>query len=152
MKLRLIVRRTRLVGPQTPLWPDWRYHTFATNLDQPPTEANQHRHPNTGTDHSSTPMVEADRYHRAHAVCELAIRDLKGSAGLSHLPSGRFAAWLACTALTHNIYRWIALLGRTQPPGQLVSGPTIRTRLFGLPGRVVNHSGQHTLRLPAQWP
>ena len=44
MKLRLIVRRTRIVGPQAPLWPDWRYHTFVTNLDQPPTEADQHHH------------------------------------------------------------------------------------------------------------
>ncbi|MBV9197282.1 MAG: IS1380 family transposase, partial [Solirubrobacterales bacterium] len=28
---RLIVRRTRLVGDQAQLWPDWRHHTFATN-------------------------------------------------------------------------------------------------------------------------
>jgi hypothetical protein len=25
---RLIVRRTRLTGPQATLWPDWRYHAF----------------------------------------------------------------------------------------------------------------------------
>ena len=109
MKLRLIVRRTRLVGSQTQLWPDWRYHTFVTNLDQPVVEADQHHHPNTDTDteDSGHRVVEADRYHRAHATCELAIRDLKGSGGLSHLPSGRFcanAAWLLCAALTHNIY------------------------------------------------
>ena len=153
MKLRLVVRRTRLTGSQAQLWPDWRYHSFVTNLDQTTTQADQHHHPNTDT--GSRQIIEADRYHRAHTVCELAIRDLKASAGLSHLPSGRFAAnaaWLACAALAHNIYRWIALLGRTQPPGQLVWGPTIRTRLFGLPGRIVNHSGRHTLRLPARWP
>ena len=28
---RLIVRRTRLVGPQAELWPDWRHHAFLTN-------------------------------------------------------------------------------------------------------------------------
>ena len=28
---RLIVRRTRLTGPQATLWPDWRYHAFVTN-------------------------------------------------------------------------------------------------------------------------
>ncbi len=153
MKLRLVVRRTRLIGPQAQLWPDWRYHTFVTNLDQPVVEADQHHH--TDTDHSRPPAVEADRYHRAHATCELAIRDLKGSAGLSHLPSGKFnanAAWLICAALAHNIYRWIGLLGRTQPREQLVYGSTIRTRLFGLPGRVLNHSGRHILRLPAKWP
>lgn len=151
MKLRLVVRRTRLTGPQAQLWPDWRYHTFVTNLNQPPTHTDQHHHPNTDT----RSPVEADRYHRAHAVCELAIRDLKGSAGLSHLPSGRFAAnaaWLSCAALAHNMARWITLLGRTQPGGQLVYGYTIRNQLFGIPGRLVNHSRHHILRLPTRWP
>ena len=144
MKLRLVVRRTRLVGPQMRLWPDWRYHTFVTNLTQP----DQHHHPNTDT-------VEADRYHRQHAVCELAIRDLKSSAGLAHLPSGRFAAnaaWLTCAALAHNMARWITILGRTQPPIKLISGSTIRNRIFGIPGRLVNHSRHHKLRLPTRWP
>ncbi len=146
MKLRLVVRRTRVVGDQQQLWTDWRYHAFVTNLDQPTTEADRHHH-NT---------VEADRQHRAHAVCELAIRDLKGSAGLAHLPSARFyanAAWLLCAALAHNLHRWVALLGKTQPDNQqLVVGTTIRTRLYRLPGRIVNHSRQHILRLPTHWP
>jgi hypothetical protein len=30
---RLIVRRTRLVGPQATLWPDWRYHALVTNRE-----------------------------------------------------------------------------------------------------------------------
>ena len=89
-RVRVVVRRTRLTDPaQAQLWPHWRYHTFATN-----------------TELSS---VEADAYHRAHARAELAIRDLK-HAGLSHCPSGSFfanAAWLGCTVLAHNLYRWI---------------------------------------------
>ncbi|MCA1700157.1 MAG: IS1380 family transposase [Actinobacteria bacterium] len=32
---RLIVRRTRLVGPQAELWPDWRYFPFITNRSEP---------------------------------------------------------------------------------------------------------------------
>ena len=32
---RLIVRRTRLVGAQAELWPDWRHHCFATNRTVP---------------------------------------------------------------------------------------------------------------------
>ena len=28
---RLIVRRTRLLGAQAELWPDWRHHAFLTN-------------------------------------------------------------------------------------------------------------------------
>jgi hypothetical protein len=57
---RLVVRRTRLVGPQAELWPDWRYFAFITNR----TEALE--------------VVEAE--HRQHAVVELAIRDLKDQA------------------------------------------------------------------------
>ena len=62
------------------------------------------------------------------------------------------AAWLLCAALAHNLYRQIAILGQTQPSARLVYGRTIRTRLFGVPGRLVNHSGQPVLRLAARWP
>lgn len=153
MELRLIVRSTRLGDDQTQLWSDWRYHAFVTNLDQPTLETDQHHHPNTDT--SGHPMVEADRYHRQHAVCELAIRDLKHSAGLAHLFSASFtanAAWLLCASLAHNLYRWITRLGRSQPAEQLTVGQTIRTRIFGIPARLVNHQGRHILRLPARWP
>ena len=36
--------------------------------------------------------VELDAWHRAHAVVENAIKDLKYGVGLNHLPSGRFGA------------------------------------------------------------
>ena len=51
---RLIVRRTRLVGPQAELWPEWRYHGFVSDvagdavaLDQDPSPPRGHgaRHP-----------------------------------------------------------------------------------------------------------
>jgi hypothetical protein len=51
---------------------------------------------------------ELDEWHRAHAVVENAIRDLKYGAGLNHLPSGRFganAAWLALNVMAHNMSR-----------------------------------------------
>jgi hypothetical protein len=51
---RLMVRRTRLIGAQAELWPDWRHHAFATN-----------RH--------SVPMLIADIDHRDHACIELII-------------------------------------------------------------------------------
>ena len=134
-RVRIVVRRTRLTDPtQQQLWPDWRYHTFATNTELSP--------------------VEADAYHRAHARAELAIRDLKEHAGLSHCPSGNFyanAAWLSCAVLAHNLYRWIQ--HHTQPTGRtLTNGNTVRTRLFRLPGRIVNHGRKMILRLPARWP
>ena len=79
-------------------------------------------------------LVEADRYHRSHAVCELAIRDLKGSGGLAHLPSGIFTAnavWLLCAALAHNLYRQIAIPRgnpTVRPPGMRTyrPDPTVR--------------------------
>jgi len=135
-RVRLVVRRTRLTDrTQAQLWPDWRYHAFITSLD--------------------TPVVQADQFHRDHATVELAIRDLKEGAGLEHCPSGRFfanAAWLSCAVLAHNITRWTARLGDVHPDHQLTVTRTIRSRLFGLPGRLVNRSGRLVLRLPARWP
>jgi len=52
--------------------------------------------------------------------------------------------------LAHNITRWTARLGDVHPDHQLTVTRTIRSRLFGLPGRLVNRSGR--LRLPARWP
>ena len=131
-----MVRRSRLIDPaQSQLWPDWRYHAFITSLD--------------------VGVVTADQFHRDHARVELAIRDLTEGAGLEHCPSGKFfanAAWLGCAVLAHNLWRWTAQLGDVHPDEQLTVARTIRTRLIALPGRIVNRSGQPTLRLPARWP
>src|SRR5215212_3862325 len=65
------------------------------------------------TDGTAT-AVELDADHRAHAVVELAIRDLKEGAGLEHCPSGRFganAAWAVLASVAHNLLRWVHLLG-----------------------------------------
>ena len=132
---RMIVRRTRLTGKtQQQLWPDWRHHAFLTDL--------------TGD------VVEVDRFHREHAVVELAIKDLKAGAGLEHLPSGVFSAnsaWFQIAILAHNMMRWTARLGG-HDTDRLVVARTIRTRPLALPGRLVNRGGQPTLRLPSRWP
>ncbi len=130
---RLIVRRTRLVGKQAQLWPDWRHHAFVTDL--------------TGD------AVTVDADHRAHAVIELAIRDLKHGAGLNHCPSGKFnanAAWLVLTALAHNVLRWVAAIGLCIPG--LVVAKTLRRRYLSLPGRFTRTGGKNTLHLPTRWP
>jgi hypothetical protein len=133
---RLIVRRTRLTGrAQQRLWPDWRHHAFVTDLDDD--------------------VVTVDRFHRQHAVVELAIRDLKEGAGLEHIPSGNFhanSAWLQCAALAHNMIRWTAILGNARVENQLVVARTARTRFLVIPGRLINRSGKPTLRMPTQWP
>lgn len=135
-QVRLVVRRSRLSDPaQQALWPDWRYHAFVTS--------------------STADAVTVDRFHRDHAVVELAIRDLKHGAGLEHCPSGQFfanAAWLACAVLAHNLLRWTDQLGGTRHGDQLTVAHTVRTRLITLPGRLVNRAGRLTLRLPTNWP
>ena len=132
---RLIVRRTRLVGSQATLWPEWRHFAFVTDL--------------------AGDAVDVDAFHRSHARVELAIKDLKEGAGLEHIPSGNFsanAAWLVCAALAHNLIRWSALLGELTPDDQLVVARTIRTRYLSIPGRLISRSGRPTLRTPLEWP
>jgi Transposase DDE domain group 1 len=132
---RLMVRRTRLVGSQATLWPEWRHFAFLT--DQPGT------------------AVEVDAFHRAHATVELAIKDLKEGAGMEHVPSGNFsanAAWLVCAALAHNLIRWSAILGMITPEDHLVVARTIRTKFLTIPGRLVHPGGKPTLRAPLEWP
>jgi hypothetical protein len=133
---RLIVRRTRIDNdPNLPaLFAGWRHHAFVTNR---PGEA-----------------VELDRDHRAHAVVELAIRDLKHGAGLNHCPSGAFnanAAWLLATTLAHNLARWTQLLGAPHAP-RLANAKTFRRRLLTLPGRLTRSARRWTLHLPSRWP
>ena len=131
---RLIVRRVRNQGEQAQLFATWRYHAFVTNR--------------VGT------MVELDADHRRHAVCELAIRDLKAGAGLTHLPSGQFAAnsaWLLATTLAHNLIRWIATLGLSVGDQQTVA-KTLRRTLLALPGRLTRSARRWRLHLPTGWP
>ncbi|MDP9344517.1 MAG: IS1380 family transposase [Actinomycetota bacterium] len=129
---RLIVRRTRLLGAQAELWPDWRHFCFLTNRTE------------------DIALVEAE--HRDHAVVEQVIADLKDQA-LAHFPSGHFhanAAWTVLAALTHNLLRWTELLGL---PGTVVrAARTLRRRLLTLPGRLTRHARGWTLHLPARWP
>ena len=129
---RLVVRRTRLIGAQAELWPDWRHHAFLTNR----TEALE--------------LVESE--HRGHAVIELAIRDLKDQA-LAHFPCGKFlanAAWTVIAALAHNLLRWTSLIGL--PDTVIPAARTLRRQLLTVPGRITRTSRQMTLRLPARWP
>ena len=95
-----IVSRTRLLGAQAKLWPDWRHFCFITNRSE------------------DIALVEAE--HRDHAVVEQVIADLKDQA-LQHFPSGEFdanGAWTVLGALAHNMIRWTQLIGlpKTHPP------------------------------------
>jgi hypothetical protein len=129
---RLIVRRTRLVGAQAELWPDWRHFAFITNRRE------------------EIATVEAE--HREHAVVEQVIADLKDQA-LAHFPSGQFnanGAWVVLAALAHNLLRWTQLLGL--PHTTVRAARTLRRRLLNIPGRLTRHARGWTLHLPARWP
>ena len=134
---RLVVRRTRLVGPQATLWSDWRHFAFLTD--------------------QTTTAAAVDAFHRERAQEELDIGDLKEGAGMEHCPLGSFsanAAWLQCAVLAHNPLRWTQLLGGLH--GRAGRRPavarTIRTRFVSLRGRLVNRSGTPTLRALSDWP
>lgn len=129
---RLIVRRTRLIGPQAELWPDWRYFPLITNRTE------------------RLEIVEAE--HRQHAVVELTIRDLKDQA-LAHFPSGKFqanSAWTVISCLAHNLLRWTSVIGL--PDHTIRAAHTLRRRLLQIPGRLTRTARQWTLHLPARWP
>ena len=104
--------RTRLAeGAQQQMWPDWRHHAFITNTE--------------------LDTAAADEFHRAHAVVELAIRDLKEGTGLEHVPSGHYGAncaWLACAVLAHNIGHWTPPCRRAAGHEPLPPHPTRRPR------------------------
>ncbi|MGH3540750.1 MAG: IS1380 family transposase, partial [Pseudonocardiaceae bacterium] len=131
-EFRLIVRRTRLVGAQAELFPDWRHHAFATNR--------------------TLPTLVADVDHRDHATIELAIRDLKDQA-LCHFPSGQMdanSAWTVIAALAHNLGRWTTQVGLPDRPVQTARAR--RRQLLAIPARLTRTSRQWTLRMPARWP
>ena len=129
---RLIVRRVRTLGAQDELFATWRHFPFATNRAE------------------EIALVEAE--HRAHAVVELVIRDLKDQA-LAHFPSGQFGAngaWTVIAALAHNLGRWSTLIGLPDQPTQ--TARTRRGRLLQIPGRLTRHARKWTLHLPVGWP
>jgi hypothetical protein len=133
MTVRLVVRRVRPTpGSQLALFTAFDYHAFVTDRELPLAE------------------VEAD--HRRHAVIEQTIAELK-SAGLAHLPSGRFtanAAWLALTVMAHNLGRAVGQLAGADL--NRATAATLRRRVFTVPGRLVHSARRRHLRLPANWP
>ena len=132
---RLIIRRTRLVGDQTELFPNWRHFGFVTDL--------------------KGCAVELDQFHRNRARIELSIKDLKEGAGLEHIPSGKFdanSAWLVHAVLAHNLMRQVSYLGEITPNESMVIARSFRRNFIALAGRLVNRSGKITLRTPARWP
>jgi hypothetical protein len=131
--LRLIVRRVRPTpGSQLALDVVFDYHAILTDRTEP--------------------MLELEADHRAHAVVELTIRDLKAG-GLAHVPSGIFtanAAWLALAVLAHNLARWT--LAAAGDHWRRATTETLRTKLVSMPARLVHSARRLKLRAPTNWP
>jgi len=131
--VRLVVRRVRPTpGSQLALFTNWDYHAFVTNRP------------------GDLVQVEAD--HRRHAVVEQRIAELK-SAGLAHLPSGKFtanAAWLALAVMAHNLGRAVGRLAG--PDLDKATASTLQHAVFTVPGRLVSSGRRRHLRLPESWP
>ncbi len=131
---RLIVRRVKDMNPnnQRELFTAYRYHAVFTN--------------------SPLPMLEAEKAHRAHAIVEQVIADLKNGP-LAHLPSGHFwanSAWLVCAAMAFNLTRAAGALASVVH-ARATTG-TIRAQLIVVPGRLARSARRLTLHLPTAWP
>jgi hypothetical protein len=138
---RLVVRRVKRLQPcpsrpgsgqQSELFTAYRYHAFFTN--------------------SPDDVITADLTHRAHAIVEQVIADLKNGP-LAHLPSGVFnanAAWLTLTTIAFNLTRAAGCLAGS-PHARATTG-TLRARLINVPARLARSARRLVLHLPARWP
>ena len=134
MTARLIVRRVKDMNPdnQSELFTAYRYHAVFTN--------------------SPIPMLAAEAAHRAHAIVEQVIADLKNGP-LAHLPSGKFAAnsaWLVCAAMAFNLTRAAGALASVFH-AKATTG-TIRAQLINVPARLARSARRLTMHLPSAWP
>src|SRR5215218_3730652 len=116
---RLIVRRTRLVGAQATLWPNWRHHAFITDR--------------AGT------AVWLDADHRRHAVVELAI-----VSGTEEATSGLGPRWVRVAAVADGHQR--SPTGRGETAGRRPSSSGSwddASGRFGWWSRRSTRGGQH---------
>jgi hypothetical protein len=138
---RLVVRRVRRLreaatgeplDQQALPVPVWRHHAVLTDRIEP--------------------LLDVEREHRAHAVVEQSIAELK-QGPLAHLPSGDFwanAAWLTLAAMTINMGRAIATLaGHGLGEATLA---TLQRTLLAVPARLARSARRYHLHLPVGWP
>ena len=97
-------------------------------------------------------LVQAEAYHRRHAIIERVIADLKNGP-LAHLPSGKFnanGAWLVAACIAFNLTRAAGTLASAFHATATTAA--IRRQLINVPARPVRSARRTTLRLPADWP
>ncbi len=96
-------------------------------------------------------MLAAEKAHRAHAIVESTIAELKDNA-LAHLPSGKFqanAAWLVLAVITHNLTRAMAALADAGHRRARMA--TVRRKLISIPARIATSARKLRTHLPEGW-
>ena len=105
------------------------------------------------TDQPDDDLAALEARHRAHAIVEDRVRELK-STGLANLPFSAFAAnqaWLEAALCAHDLTVWTQLL--LFDGEHAVCEPNrLRYRLLHVAGKLTRHARQLTLHLPADWP
>jgi hypothetical protein len=97
-------------------------------------------------------MPEAEKTHRAHAIVEQVIADLKGG-GLTHVPSGHFAAngaWLVLAAIPFNLTRAAGIIASVFHAKATTA--TIRRQPIAVPGHLARSARRLVIHLPKDWP
>ena len=117
------------------------------------TDVDGHRFQCFITDQQGTDLALLECRHRAHAIVEDRVRELKAT-GLTNLPFSAFAAneaWLEAVLCAQNLMVWTQqLLFRGEHAS--CEPKRLRYRLLHVAGRLTRHARQLTLHLPADWP
>jgi Transposase DDE domain group 1 len=117
------------------------------------TDVDGHRFQCLITDQADTDLAFLEARHRAHAIVEDRVRELK-STGLSNLPFCAFApnqAWLEAVLCAHDVTVWTQLL-LFDGEHAVCEPKRLRYRLLHVAGKLTRHARQLTLHLPADWP
>ena len=117
------------------------------------TDVDGHRFQCFITDQEGDDLAALEARHRAHAVVEDRVRELK-STGLGNLPFSAFApnqAWLEAALCAHDLTVWTQLL-LFDAEHAVCEPKRLRYRLLHVAGQLTRHARQLTLHLPADWP
>lgn len=102
------------------------------------------------------PPESLEHHHRARAQIEERIKDHKLGVSLAHLPASDQAAnrtWLLASQVALNILAMLSDLAFGPDPDERLprrrQAKYLRRMLLCVPGRVIHHARQVTLRLPA---
>jgi len=117
------------------------------------TDVDGHRFQCFITDQDDDDVGALEARHRAHAIVEDRVRDLK-STGLSNLPFSAFEpnqAWLEAALVALDLTVWTQLL-LFDAEHAVCEPKRLRYRLLHVAGKLTRHARQLTLHLPADWP